>query len=651
MRILEVIPFAKGMAADTLSYFTKDDVAPGTMVSVPVRGKKVQGLVIAAREAADEKSSLKTSPYSLRKIDKVLGPSALSETFLKSAARAAEFYSTTLGEMIAQTVPEVLLKAAPAERATRLKKPRAPARTEPQPGGLKSEKFILQREPEERLDYYRTHIRAEFAKGSSVFLMLPSAEEAEQFAEELSRGIERYTFILHGNLGKKELGKRLDALENEAHTVLIVGTPYFLPVPRADIDTLIVEHESSSVYRTLSRPYIDFRVFAEVLAYGMGARLILADTFLQVETLYREEIHELTELLPLKWRVRTREECLVIDTRKKEESKTESPKEFAFFSDDALDAIRSALARKGNILVYSSRRGLHPITTCSDCGTTLVCTRCSSPIVLHGRKSGDRVFICHKCKEELSAETPCAHCGSWKLTALGYGTESVHEALATLFPNAEIARLDRDAAKTPVRARHIAREFEKKKGAILIGSEMSLYYLSKPLDTVIVASIDSLFSIPSFRIQERIFHTLLALRTRSERSFIVQTRLEDTRVLRALAEGNLVDFYRAELADRKAYGYPPATRLIKLTIEGKKPALDQEAEAVQNLLSQFSPEVFSAFISKIKNLYRTHIVLRLPARQWSLPEFGEGTVDETLSAALRLLPRQIAVRIMPEDIL
>jgi primosomal protein N' len=184
-----------------------------------------------------------------------------------------------------------------------------------------------------------------------------------------------------------------------------------------------------------------------------------------------------------------------------------------------------------------------------------------------------------------------------------------------------------------------------------IGSEMALFYLAKPLDTVIVASIDSLFSIPSFRIQERIFHTLLALRTRSERSFIVQTRLEDAALLRALAEGNLIDFYRAELADRNAYGYPPATRIIKLTLEGKKPALDIEAEAVKNALSEFSPEVFSAFISKVKSLYRTHIVLRVPPERWSLPEFGDGAIDERLAGALRALPRSVALRIMPEDIL
>ncbi|MDP3958084.1 MAG: hypothetical protein Q8Q36_01305 [bacterium] len=672
MRILEVVPFAKGVPPHALSYFGKDEAAaPGAIVSVPLRGKKVKGLVVAARDAAAAKSSVKASRYSLRKIDKVLGASALSDAFLKSAESTALFFAASLGETIAQTVPEYLQGklAVRKKDAPRAARPDGPARTV-HPGGLKAEKFILQRELEERLDYFRTYVRTEFAKGASVFLVLPTAEEAEHFAEEVSRGVERFAYILHGRLPKKELAARLAKLEEETHPVLVVGTPYFLALPRDDIGTVIVEHESSSAYRTVSRPYLDLRVFAEILAANSGWKIVFADALLQVETLARHEAHELTELLPLKWRIKTREECLIVDTRKKDEDLPArslparvtqtgaqtggEKKKFALISETAEEAVRDAQKRRGSVFVYASRRGLHPISICGDCGTTLACPRCSSPLVLHGQGGGsgrERAFICHKCKGAVSADTPCGHCGGWKLVPLGYGTESVEEELAAAFPGEKVLRLDRDSAGTPAEARKIAEEFEKKKGGILVGSELALYYLAKPLDTIIVASIDSLASIPSFRIGEKMFQTLLSLRSRAEREFIVQTRLADKKLLLELVEGDLINFYRDELRDRRAFNFPPAVRLVKLTLEGRQPMLSEEAGRLKALFGRYSPESYNAFISKIKHLYRTHIVLRLPPREWTVPELGEGRLDKALAGLLLSLPPDIAVRVMPEDIL
>ncbi|MEK7143455.1 MAG: hypothetical protein AAB471_01875 [Patescibacteria group bacterium] len=652
MRIIDVIPFVKGSGKETLSYFSAKDIASGNIVTIPLRGRTVVGLVVGSQDALGHKSALRSSAYRLKKVTSVAGENILSKAFIETAYLSAEFYVTSAGEIIAQTVPRLVFeKYKEFQMESKSVTPPAGASLS---ANFKPEKFIFQREPEERRDYYKTLIRTELARGASLFLVLPTEEETEDWAKEFSKGIEKYVYLFHGGLSKKEIIKRYVKLMVETRPVLIVGTPHYLFINREDLKTIIVEHESSSVYRTLNRPYIDFRLFAEILAGRLGQKIILADTLLQIETLYRHECGLLLELTPPKWRIQARGQGTIVDTREKE-----TP--FKLISQEAQDAIVLALSKNANVFVYTARRGMSPITVCGDCGTTLVCARCNAPLVLHGQSGGRNIYICHKCRERRDADLPCPNCNGWRMTPLGYGSESVKKELSELFPKIEVQRFDKDTVTTRARARNMAAWFEKSlpasnaqagKGKIMVGTEMALYYISSPIDTVIVASIDSLASIPSFRIQEKIFRILLALKIKSERSYLLQTRLADKKIFERIIEGDLINFYRAEIKDRKDFRYPPFTRLIKITVEGKKPAIDKEAEFLVKKLEEYKPEPFSAFISKVKSFYRTNIVLRLEPHIWAVPlSDPKGAIDKKLHSLLCELPPSVTIRVDPEDLL
>ena len=250
----------------------------------------------------------------------------------------------------------------------------------------------------------------------------------------------------------------------------------------------------------------------------------MADTILRIETLSRHEHNELLELYPLKWRIESRSEARIIDQRA-------SSQKFHLISEETKKEIKKTLLSSGRVFVYTVRRGLRPLTLCNDCGTTVTCANCSSPFVLHGTESGETVFVCHKCKTKRSAETKCEHCGGWRLVALGYGSESVYEELKNIFPDTPILVIDKDTAKTPLQAKKKIKDFESKKSGILVGTELAFQYITKPIDTIVMASIDSLFNIPSFRINEKIFHMINALRQKSEVMFLIQTRLKDISVI------------------------------------------------------------------------------------------------------------------------
>ena len=641
MKIAEIIPFAKG-TGETLSYFTAQEISPGMVVSVPLRKNEILGLVVSTRDVRDEKGIVRKSPYALKKIKKILGPSIFTREFIEGAKEAAQFFVSSPGEIIEQIVPQIIFEKY---KELLTAKPDKKKKKEVMEAEFKLEKFAFQRDFDERITFYKTLIRTEFARGNSIFIILPTIGAISYFTDELSRGVEKYVYAIHSGLSKKEIITRHNKATTEKHPVLVLGTPSFVFINRPDFSTLVIEQESSGAYYTQSRPYIDMRIIVEIMGTCRRQKIIFADTILRVETLARHGVSELLELYPLKWRIESGALARIVDQRAKTE-------EFHLIGEEIKKEIEKALSMQGRVFVYTVRRGLRPLTLCNDCGTTVTCANCSSPFILHGTESGKRIFICHKCKEERNADAKCEYCGGWKLVTLGYGSGSVYEELKNIFPQTPTLIMDKDTVKTPSQAKKKIKDFESKKSSILVGTELAFQYLTKPLDTIVVASIDSLFNIPSFRINEKIFHMVNALHQKSERLFLIQTRLRDTQALSSALSGNILSFYREEMKGRTLFRYPPEVRIIKITLEGKKEIINREGLAIEQLLAPYKPERFSAFISKIKNLYRIHVIFRLPPKKWSLPALSSnGTIDEELSKKLRMLPPSVTIRVEPQDLL
>ena len=111
MFIITIIPISRGIGKDTLTYFTAEKVALGSLVSVPIRGKKSHGLVIEIKEASEAKMELKNLSYAMKKIDKVQQQAFLSPTFVEAAKNIADYYAATVGSVLAQLVPKAILDA------------------------------------------------------------------------------------------------------------------------------------------------------------------------------------------------------------------------------------------------------------------------------------------------------------------------------------------------------------------------------------------------------------------------------------------------------------------------------------------------------------------------------------------------------------
>lgn len=638
MKILTVIPIAKGISKDTLTYFSKEDVSIGSIVSIPIRSKKGFGLVVDSKPAEDIKSEIKSLSYSIKKIEKAEARSFLTPPFIEGAKKVAEWNAASLGATLSALIPKIILEENPKNSLPLPKKA----------SGVFFETLLMQSDDEERFATYKSLIREEFARGRSVLFCVPTTEDLLRAKTLLEKGIEKYTYMIHGALPKKEILDTWKKISEDTHPILAITTGSFLALPINNLGSIVLEKESSRGYKMQTRPFIDIRNVVEFLAKEMGIKLILGDTLLRIETLWEiknpNKNSSYSELSPLKFRAVGTVNCEIVSMRNPMDQKK---KEFSIFGDKLKSIIKNATENNENIFLFCGRKGFNPVTVCNDCGTVVVCKNCEAPVVLYSKKEAtattkNNLFVCNHCGERRDASEVCIYCKGWRLNPLGIGTEKVYEEIVEMFPKAKVMIMDKDNVTTHKQAVKVRDAFYNTPGSILIGTEMALTYLNQKILNTAVVSMDSYFSIPDFKINEKIFHILLELRNLSERSMVIQTRQENTKIFEQASRGSLIDFYRDEIEDRKSIGYPPFTTYIKITIEGEKNSVKKEMLSIAEYMKPLELNIFDAWNPGSKSKFTVHGLISLPKGAW---------VDRVLLEKLRSLPPHCIVKIDPVTLL
>lgn len=633
MKIVTVIPLSRGISKEVLTYFTKSDVKLGSIVKIPLRKKIVYGLVTDTEDAKDLKSELRSLSYSIKKIEELKSDSFLSDSFINAVKKIAEYNAGTLGATLFSLIPKPIL-----EENEKLSFPETKI-----PKDIFHEINLLQAENEERFAHYKSLIREEFARGHSVFFCVPTIEDLLNAKKQLEKGIEKYSYEIHGGLPKNIQIETWQKICEDKHPVLIIGTGSFLSIPRIDVGTIILEKESSRGYKMQTRPFIDIRLATEILAKEMNVRLVLGDILLRVETLWEEKRGKYSNLSPLKFRSLAGSKSEIVDMRSPQNMKT---KEFSVLSPKVRELIQKNIENSERLFLFCGRKGTFPTTVCSDCGTTVSCKNCSMPLVLYTKKELSEniknLFICNHCGERYDTKVLCANCGGWRLNPLGIAVERVFDEILELFPKAKVVVFDKDHITTHKKAEKIRDLFYKTPGAICIGTEMALSYLNEPIENSSVISIDSYFSIPDFQITEKIFHILLEMRSLTMKEFLIQTRQKNTKIFEYAVRGSLADFYNDEIKEREEMGYPPFNTYIKLTLVGDKNAVRREMEKAKEIFLPHKLQIFDAWHKLQKGKHVVNGLLYLEKDKWPSSE---------LLLKIKNLPAYFSVRIDPSSLL
>jgi len=588
-----------------------------------MRKGSVLGIVENAQNASSLKASIKSANFALKKISVVEKTSGLPEPFIKTAKEVANFYTTTTSNILGALLPKIFFDH-PEFLSSKVREKKS------EMGEIR----LLQLSTNERLREYRSIIRENFAQNKSVLFIAPTQEDLKKAYEPLRIGIENFVFTTFEKKGER-LKTTLMKTKNEKHPILLLTTFPYLSLGRDDFGTIILERENSRAYRLLKRPYINIKTFLEFYIKNKKVNLILGDSVLSIESLWKGREGLYNELTPLSWRLNFESAAEIVDMQTRQN--------FNILSERLINNIKTSLYEGKNIFLFGTRKGLSPSTICGDCASLLLCKNCQAPLVLHEKMiDGDikNIYICHHCGAKRNSETRCDNCQSWKLYPLGIGVDRIVDECQKIFPEIKIMLLDKDHVKTGKQAKELIEKFENENGSILVGTELALNYLKK-VPLVSVVSLDSLFSIPDFYINEKIFYLITRLRELSKENFLIQTRNAKADVLEFATAGNVLDFYRAEIKEREELRYPPFSLFIKVSKEDTPDNIKRKATVLQNTFDSFEPH-FILKNSKKTDQKVLSMILRIKKENWP---------DKLLKEKLLLLTPDFLIKVDPESIL
>ena len=478
---------------------------------------------------------------------------------------------------------------------------------------------------------YLAGMRAVLEVGRSAILLVPEIGLTPAVAADLHQIFGEEVAILHSALSDKERAQQWHRIRS-GDARMVVGTRSAVFAPVADLALIIVDEEHDSSYKQEETPRYHARDVAVVRAKMADTTVVLGSATPSLESYFnaKRNKYSLVEL-PDRVEQRPLPEVEIIDMRQEFQETGQDQ----VISRKLTAEIKERFERNEQVMVLLNRRGYSPVVLCRTCGKTLECQNCAIALTHHKR---EHKMICHYCGYMAAVPKSCVHCGSEYVYFLGTGSEKLEELLHDMFPQARIARLDRDTVRGHEDFERTLNALSEGRLDLLVGTQM----IAKGHDIhgvtlVGVVGADSALGLPDFRAAERTFQLLTQVAGRAGRGqspgkVILQTYFQDHYAVQYAAHHDFAGFYEKELRFRSWMHYPPYSALANVLIRSDK--LDEALQWSGTLGKWFEQNRHegvrvlgpaTAPIMRLKRDYRYHFVLKSPSR---------GKLNATLRAML-----------------
>jgi len=485
-----------------------------------------------------------------------------------------------------------------------------------------------------KTEIYIHLIEEAIRQGRQVLYMMPEIALTSQMEARLRRVFGARLGVYHSRFTDAE---RVEIwrkqLSDEPYDVILgVRSSVFLPFVRLGL--VIVDEEHENTYKQQDpAPRYHARNVAIVLASQSGAKVLLGTATPSFESFYNARLGKYGLVtLGERWQSVQMPAIEVVDTAELRHKHRMN----GSFSPRLLAAIRDALSRGEQAILFQNRRGYATLLECPTCGWVPRCERCDVSLTYHRRFAQ---LTCHYCGNAYHVPTACPACGERNLRYVGLGTERIEEELHAIIPEARIDRMDLDTTRARVSYERILNDFTRGNTDILIGTQM----VSKGLDfarvsVVGIMNADTMLNYPDFRSYERAYQLMAQVAGRCGRRdrqglVILQTRNTDLPVISQVRNYDYASLYTSQMAEREAFRYPPFTRLITIVLRSRdEQRLADAAGLMQHRLCvPFGMRVLGPEappVSRVGGLYIRKLLLKFE------PSFPVRKVREILRSQL-----------------
>ena len=463
-------------------------------------------------------------------------------------------------------------------------------------------------------------------QGKQVLYLVPEIALTTQLTDRLQAVFGDQLVVYHSkfsNAERVEIYNEVRGERREAKGRVILGARSAIFLPFNNLGLIIVDEEHEPSYKQQDpAPRYHARSAAIMMAHWYRAKVLLGTATPSIES-YHNALSGKYGLVEMTERFQGLQlpQITMIDLQRQYHRK----EMYGHFSDPLVDRIREELSKGKQVILFQNRRGYAPVLQCTKCGEAPKCPNCDVTMTYH---KAHNTLNCHYCGHHSSLITrgsslTCPKCGG-EMRTQGFGTERLEEEIQGLFPEARVLRMDLDSTRKKDAYQTIIDRFAKHEVDILIGTQMVTKGLHfNDVSLVAVLQADSLLNTPDFRSYEYAFQMLeqvsgRAGRTGSQGEVMIQTFDPKNNLYQHLIHHDYQALYNEQIAERKAFGFPPYHRMIMLTLKHRDIGrLDAASCFLQQRLQQvFGTRVSGVIVPSIartQNMYVRQIRLTIEA--------------------------------------
>lgn len=483
---------------------------------------------------------------------------------------------------------------------------------------------------------------------SQALILLPEIALTVSLVSRFERYFGLTPCLWHSNTArgqKAQIWRR--AVQGEPLIVIGARSALFLPFKR--LATIVIDEEHDPSYKQNEQGIYNARDMAIIRGKLENIPITLVSATPSLETVQNVQAGKYGCVkLPSRFAQATLPDVTLVDMREEEGAPV--------LSRPLITAMKEALQKGEQTLLFINQRGYAPVSFCRKCGYHWKCPLCDVHLIEHRSKAAETAkeayLLCHYCGYRTPLPESCPSCGAEKSRlSVGMGTERVLEAVRHLFPQARAKALSSDTISSKIAWAEAIQSISDGEVDILLGTQILAKGHHFPLLTTVgVIDADQNAGGCNLRANERTYQLLDQVAGRAGRGakkghVFLQTYAPESPLLQALQKHDRDAFYAYELADRKRHGMPPFQALIAVILSGtdelevQKAArhlaqtfLDGNANGGRTVLLGPAP----APLAKLRGHYRYRLLIKtdralrlqsaLPA--WIAPV--QGTVSVTI---------------------
>jgi primosomal protein N' (replication factor Y) len=497
------------------------DVRVGTIVRVPLHGRRVRGWVV------DDGVEPATAVERLRPLAGVvsLGPPPAVVALSEWAAWRWAGPRTAF------------LRAGSPPNTVRGLPPRAAKTVPPAAGVIDAEAEALAKEalsaspsvirwPPAR-DPFDVVLPLVAASGSTI-VVAPNGATAIHLARRLARSGRNAALLRPDDTG----AVRTRAwVQMAAGDCIVIGGRVAALAPVPDLAAAVILDDADEALQEERAPTWHGRdlVFERALRAGCSAVVVSPAPTVDALVAARHCLEPSRAMERAGWPI-----VDVVDRR------TEAPG-LGLFSERLVTALRDTVVVGERAVCVLNRKGRARLLACDACGELVRCERCGA-----AASEGSDGLVCARC--DAVRPRLCAHCGGTRLRVLRAGVARVRDDLAALLIGVDVAEVDAATEDLP-------------DVPVLVGTEAVLHRAS-PARLVAFLDFDQELLAPRLRAAEQALWLLVrAARLVGSRAsggrVLVQTRLARHEVLDAAIRANPSLVAATERERREALSFPP----------------------------------------------------------------------------------------------